>query len=346
MSTIAAAMIVRDGGDTLDRCLASICDYVDEIVIGIDDRTADDTEAIAKRYGAITFPFTWIDDFSYARNLVAERVTSDWILVVDADDCLVSGGEYLIPPEGYNGGTVIVKTGHGRELPSCRIYQRGAAQYKYRVHEYPVFENPKTATLPVVIVHEKGKPIEPGRNLRILTSIMDEYPRYLFNFGRECIEAGEFEKGISSMLLYLQHNPVEHYKMEAIMNVARSHFQLDNIVKARRYALMALEVNQNCQPAYVLLGQIAYSRQEFPACINWLEHALRVEKIEYVFDMTMHDYQYACDILGTVYFLLKDYKSSEKYLEICLSMDPGNERFQKNLECCREEIAAVTSPSF
>ncbi|MBN1167117.1 MAG: glycosyltransferase [Methanospirillaceae archaeon] len=337
MSTIAAAMIVRNGGDTLESCLASICDYVDEIVIGIDDRTTDDTDTIAKRYNAFTFPFTWRDDFAYARNLVAERVTSEWILVVDADDCLVSGGEHLIPPDGYNGGTVIVRTGHGRELPSCRIYQRGAAQYRYRVHEYPVFDNPKTTTLPVVIVHEKGEIIEPGRNLRILTGIMDDYPRYLFNYGRECITAGEFEKGISSMLLYLQLNPSETYKMDAVMNIARSYFQLENITKARRYALMALEVNQDCQPAYIFLGQIAYSRQEYIECINWLEHALRVKKIEYVFDSTMQDYQYACDILGTVYFYLKDYKSSEKYLEICLSMDPENERLQKNLGCCREK---------
>ena len=57
MSTIAAAMIVRDGADTLERCLDSIKAYVDEIVVGIDSRTVDNSEEIARSYNASTFHF-------------------------------------------------------------------------------------------------------------------------------------------------------------------------------------------------------------------------------------------------------------------------------------------------
>ena len=82
-------MIVRQGEDTLPNALESVRNFVDEIVVGIDDRTTDHTEEIAKEYGAKIFWFTWIHDFSYARNLVAHYANYDHILVFDVDDLIV-----------------------------------------------------------------------------------------------------------------------------------------------------------------------------------------------------------------------------------------------------------------
>src|SRR5437016_8674531 len=82
--------------DFINDMLSSIINVVDEIIIGIDNRTWDDTDAIAHRYGARTVPFTWTDDSSYARNIILDYATFDWILSIDADERLTPEGTAAI----------------------------------------------------------------------------------------------------------------------------------------------------------------------------------------------------------------------------------------------------------
>jgi hypothetical protein len=75
----------------IERCLNSVKRIAHKMVIGIDDRTTDKTEEIAKSLGAITYRFKWIHSFSYAKNLCIKEAMKhgmqfgDWILVMGAD---------------------------------------------------------------------------------------------------------------------------------------------------------------------------------------------------------------------------------------------------------------------
>ena len=82
-------MIVKNEADLLDRCLASVADFVDEIVI-VDTGSTDRTVDIATSYGAIVIHHQWQDDFAEARNLSLAHATGDWILWMDADEELES----------------------------------------------------------------------------------------------------------------------------------------------------------------------------------------------------------------------------------------------------------------
>jgi tetratricopeptide (TPR) repeat protein len=85
---LSLCAIVRNEAANLPRCLASIRDVVDEIVI-LDTGSTDDTVAIARSVGAIVHHLDWPDDFSLARNHALQFVTGDWVLVLDADEALV-----------------------------------------------------------------------------------------------------------------------------------------------------------------------------------------------------------------------------------------------------------------
>lgn len=88
---ISCAIIVKNGAQTIDRCLSSIMDSVDEIII-VDTGSTDDTIEIAKQYTSHIHYFEWVNDFSAARNYSLSLCTGDWILVVDADeyvDCAI-----------------------------------------------------------------------------------------------------------------------------------------------------------------------------------------------------------------------------------------------------------------
>ena len=80
-------MIVRNGADDLPGCLRSVQDVVDEVVIG-DTGSTDQSPALARSMGARVFSIPWTHHFAEARNRVLDAVTSDWVLMLDADERL------------------------------------------------------------------------------------------------------------------------------------------------------------------------------------------------------------------------------------------------------------------
>ena len=85
MVTISLCMIVKDEEDCLGRCLDSLKDLVDEIII-VDTGSTDRTKEIAKSYGAKVSDFEWDWDFSKARNFAFSQATCDYIYSADADE--------------------------------------------------------------------------------------------------------------------------------------------------------------------------------------------------------------------------------------------------------------------
>jgi glycosyltransferase involved in cell wall biosynthesis len=94
--TVSLCAIVLDEELLLPAMLRGVVDLVDELVVGVDDRTTDTTDAILASAGAHVARFTWADDFAAARNSVLERATGDWILALDADERLTPGGIAII----------------------------------------------------------------------------------------------------------------------------------------------------------------------------------------------------------------------------------------------------------
>lgn len=80
-------MIVKNEEKYIEDCLKSVDGVVDEIVI-VDTGSTDNTIAIAKKFNAKVYTFTWINDFSAARNYALKQCTGSWILYLDADERL------------------------------------------------------------------------------------------------------------------------------------------------------------------------------------------------------------------------------------------------------------------
>ena len=94
-------MIVRDEEKYIGQCLASVKEFVDEIIL-VDTGCKDRTLLIAQDFGARIFHHPWAGDFSQARNHSLAHATADWILVLDADEKLARRDarhlRILIPP--------------------------------------------------------------------------------------------------------------------------------------------------------------------------------------------------------------------------------------------------------
>ncbi|MCI5731141.1 MAG: glycosyltransferase family 2 protein [Eubacterium sp.] len=87
MVEISLCMIVKNEEKVLARCLDSIVDLMDEIII-VDTGSTDATKEIAARYTDKIYDFAWIQDFSAARNFAFSKATKDYIYTADADEVL------------------------------------------------------------------------------------------------------------------------------------------------------------------------------------------------------------------------------------------------------------------
>lgn len=87
MTTFSLCMIVKDEEEVLSRCLNSLCDIMDEIII-VDTGSTDRTKEIAKKYTDKVFDYKWCNDFADARNFAASKAVGDYIYTADADEYL------------------------------------------------------------------------------------------------------------------------------------------------------------------------------------------------------------------------------------------------------------------
>lgn len=87
MITISLCMIVKNEEAILARCLDSVADLMDEIII-IDTGSTDKTKEIAAKYTSKIYDYTWINDFADARNFSFSKATMDYIYAPDADEVL------------------------------------------------------------------------------------------------------------------------------------------------------------------------------------------------------------------------------------------------------------------
>ena len=78
-------MIVKNEENLLGRCLESVKDVFDEIII-VDTGSIDRTKEEAAKHTDKIYDFMWCDDFALARNFSFSKATGDYIMWLDADD--------------------------------------------------------------------------------------------------------------------------------------------------------------------------------------------------------------------------------------------------------------------
>ncbi len=144
---LSLCMIARNEALTLPRCLTSVVDLVDEIIV-VDTGSVDNTRTVAEHLGAQVHDFAWVDDFAAARNESLRHATGEWILWLDADEhvdaenrpplrVLLEGlrdenAAYLMrqrsPVDSADSAIV--------EFDQCRLFRNlPAIRWHYRVHE-------------------------------------------------------------------------------------------------------------------------------------------------------------------------------------------------------------------
>ncbi len=152
--TVSACLIVKDGEKTLRRCVESIIDWVDEVVIAVDPTTTDRTQQVI--YNLISDfpnrPFTVLEGkealkegFAAARNVTLEAACGDWIVWIDADEELRNPWflHKMCRPSmhsGYGWAQIHYSVDPDQVLTvdfPCRLFRRSGVKFYGYVHEHP-----------------------------------------------------------------------------------------------------------------------------------------------------------------------------------------------------------------
>ena len=179
--SLTVCLIVKNEGHCLGECLNSIKDWAEQIVV-VDTGSTDNTVEVAKQYDAQIEYFPWKDDFAAARNYSLQFAEGDWILVLDADECIEGDLAILsdLVAKDYDGYYLTVKSPLGTEKIEVedhvvRLFRNGRG-YKFSgaIHEQiagSIQERTGQETLAfsgIIIKHRGYEPEEMERKQKIV----------------------------------------------------------------------------------------------------------------------------------------------------------------------------------
>ena len=349
MITTSLCMIVRDEEDVLERCLESIADVVDEIII-VDTGSLDNTKKIAKKFTNRIYDFPWIDDFAAARNFAFSKGRGDYLMWMDADDIFPASEKrklFDLKEELEKNPCDVVMM-----LYDASFDEKGKAVFSYYrerlirncpqakwlgcVHEViPPFGEVRYAE--IHFEHRKEKESYSDRNLLIYEKMLAEgrkfEPREWFYFGRELYYHGKYERAAKVFRGFLT-DPMGwlENKLEASRFLSYSLQEAGKEEEALEALLQGLRLAPPTGEHCCDIGMYFFRRQEWEQAIFWYENALRAERRTKEGAFVQEEcYGYLpCIQLCVCYDRLGDFERAKMYNEMAGVWKPEDKAVEQN----------------
>lgn len=338
MITISLCMIVRDEEDVIERCLDSIKDVVDEIII-VDTGSKDKTIELAKKYTDNIYNFKWIDDFGAARNYSFSKATKEYILWLDADDILLYEDKEKLKylketlDSSVDSVTMNYQTHFDEFGNPILTFKRNRLVKREKnfqwigfIHEYlEVFG--KTIGSDIKVIHKKLKG-SGKRNLEIYQNKLKE--EYVFNardtyyYGKELFYNGMYYEAIYRLEEFMVMDGWVEDKIDALYKIADCYDGIGNYKKARESCLRAFEYSSPRAESCYRLGYFFQKEERYDEAIYWYETATKLKIPE--------------NFLG---FISIDYWTWRPHLQLCVCYHKIN-KIQESFE--HNELAAKFRP--
>ena len=292
--TISLCMIVRNEENTIARCLDSVKEIPDEIVI-VDTGSTDRTKEIVQQYTNKIFDFTWIDDFAAARNFAFSKATMDYILWLDADDVLTDSDRdqflklkknldplmdavnmpYLLGFDQF--GTVTFSLRRNRLVKKSKNFRWIGA-----VHEYlEVYGHVLNSD--ICVTHKGTGSDDSDRNLRIFEKRKAKgesfSPRDLYYYANELFDHQLNNRAIETYQEFLKTGQgwVED-KLSACGKLADCFQNLGEKDKQLEYIFKSFEHASPRAEFCCRLGYYFLSAEQYEQGVFWYKLATQLEK--------------------------------------------------------------------
>lgn len=296
MITLSLCMIVKNEEKVLPRCLDSVKNIADEIII-VDTGSSDHTVEIAGKYTDKIYHYKWNDDFSAARNFAFSKGVSDYLMWLDADDVLperernrlqelkksISGSEDVIM---LLYATAFQENGE----PAFQYYRerivknRRGYLFRGRVHE-AITPCGNIVYSDIVIEHRKVNQGNSRRNLAIYEGMEKRKEQFdgraLYYYGRELAGHGLYKRAVRIFNKFLRcPEGWTENKIDATRELAVCYYQLGNPEKAVLSLLKGLEYDVPRGETCCALGRYFMHEEKYEQAIFWYKQALSAKKAE------------------------------------------------------------------
>ncbi|WP_442597933.1 glycosyltransferase [Neobacillus sp. D3-1R] len=298
---LSLCMIVKDEEDCIARCLDSVKDIVDEILI-VDTGSTDRTLEICKSFGAKIEKFKWNGSFADARNYGIQKATGDWIIWLDADEELdIAAQNGFFEGSHFEDYDIInlhlinyygdqVDVNNTTDIAHTRLFRNNGIQFVNKMHECLDLKNVSNARIGHldVKVHHYGylnsitkKKGKSDRNLKMLKrQIKDGENVYWAHYfiGLEYYNMNKYQEALEhvnlSILAFLREKvlpPSMVYKLKYSILIATGHFEM---------ALEGIKKAILLYPDYVDLrffrGVILYHLEDYESSIKSFKECLEL----------------------------------------------------------------------
>lgn len=262
-------MIVKDEEQFLDKCLQSVKGIVNEIIV-VDTGSTDRTIEIAKLYGAKVYSQEWKKDFALARNYSIEMATSDYILVLDADEYIQEFdlGKYIKEERDFY--FIHIKNYMSEEYvtyhQAIRLFKNNRGLHYFgKIHEHLNIEEIKglTAMQTELTIHHTGYQKETyvdkdkmKRNFEILESETLNNPTgyNFFNFGMQYKVSQDYEKALETFKKSYYLSKDQIYLSYLLYQMGDCLFHLSQYKEAIEFLNDAIKMFPMYTGYYFLLG--------------------------------------------------------------------------------------------
>lgn len=266
---LSVCLIVKDEEKHLDRCLRSVRN-ADEIVV-VDTGSRDKTCEIARKYTnrVIENEYKWNDNFAEARNFAKSKCKGDWILSIDADEELKSGIEEVrqATKTGKDAVGVNLVSQRGGEVHQFpRLFRnKKEAYWKGAIHNHLSVSDYDKSDLVIEYGYSEAHKKDPDRALRILGRVVREKPdctREKYYLAREYWYRRWYAKAARWYEKYLEVGKWPPEVADAWLMKARCEWALRQGDKARRSCLMAIGVNPNFREAILFMAEMSFPKNK------------------------------------------------------------------------------------
>ncbi|RPF47746.1 glycosyltransferase involved in cell wall biosynthesis [Hydrogenoanaerobacterium saccharovorans] len=300
MQTLSLCMIVKDEEKYIEKCLNSVADAVDEIII-VDTGSTDHTLDIAKRFNPKIFSYKWDDNFSNARNEALKKATGDWILVLDADEVVYKDDLKILTEK------IQTTKANGLTLVFHNLTNENSEEF-YNMHTgLRLFKN-KTFHYEGAI-HEQLVPIRKSIDFQIeLTDIRVLHYGYLLS---NLIHKNKHERNIPIIQKLLDYNPNDAFQL---FNMGNEYISQHDHNKALEYYEKAY-ANKDITLAYC--PHLLFRRAVCLNCLQRNEESLLALSEALKIYPACTDYEY---YKGIIYKMLKRYTLAIESFKKCIEM--------------------------
>ena len=343
MKKISLCMIVRDEEDVLERCLKSVKDIPDEIII-VDTGSIDKTKEIAKKFTNKIYDFKWVDDFAEARNYSFSKATKDYIMWLDADD--------VIEEEEYKKFIELKKNLDSSVDVYMLKYQTDANTSFYRerllkrkdnfkwvspIHEV-IVPRGNIQYFDITITHKKEKVKDYNRNLKIFRKMIAEGiefdDRQEYCYAKELYYLNRTEEAIEVYERYIEkhigkYNEYNGYLYEALIELSDCYKRKVEIDKELDTLFLVLKNQIPKMDCLNKIGDVFLRKNLYKVAIYWFNLALEKMKEEVE---NKNEIFITYVSLGVCYYWLGDIKEANKYNEEAGKLKNNDETYLKNRE--------------